>query len=71
MLKHKLDHRNMVLVTHSECAAALEQSLNTPAPSSIGYGSSLIVSIDPGTHAARVLGFIDAQDWGKVLAKRP
>jgi len=70
VLKHKLDHRNMVLVTHSECVAALEQSLNTPAPSSIGYGSSLIVSIDPDTHAARVLGFIDAQDWGKVLAKR-
>lgn len=71
VLKHKLDHRNMVLVTHSECVAALEQSLNTPAPSSIGYGSSLIVSIDPKTHVARVLGFIDAQDWGKVLAKRP
>lgn len=71
VLNHKLDHRNMVLVTHSECVAALEQSLNTPAPSSIGYGSSLIVSIDPKTHAARVLGFIDAQDWGKVLAKRP
>jgi phosphohistidine phosphatase SixA len=68
--KHKLDHRNMVLVTHSECVAALEQSLNTPAPSSIEYGSSLIVSIDPKTHAARVLGFVDAQDWGKVLAKR-
>jgi phosphohistidine phosphatase SixA len=71
VLNHKLDHRNMVLVTHSECVAALEQSLNTPAPSSIGYGSSLIVSIDPKTHAARVLGFVDAQDWGKVLAKRP
>ena len=71
VLNHKLDHRNMVLVTHSECVAALEQSLNTPAPSSIGYGSSLIVSIDPKTHSARVLGFVDAQDWGKVLAKRP
>lgn len=71
VLDHKLDHRNMVLVTHSECVAALEQSLNTPVPSSIGYGSSLIVSIDPKTHAARVLGFVDAQDWAKVLAKRP
>jgi phosphohistidine phosphatase SixA len=70
VLKHKLDHRNMVLVTHSECVAALEQSLNTPVPSSIAYGSSLVVSIDPDTHATRVLGFVDAQDWGKVLAKR-
>jgi phosphohistidine phosphatase SixA len=70
VLKHKLDHRNMVLVTHSECVAALEQSMSTPAPSSIEYGSSLIVSIDPKTHATRVLGFVDAQDWGKVLAKR-
>lgn len=71
VLKHKLDQHNMILVTHSECIAALEQSLKVSGASSLDYGSSLIISINPDDHSAKVLGYIDAQDWGKVLAKRP
>jgi phosphohistidine phosphatase SixA len=68
---HKLDSRNMILVTHSECIEALEKSLHVAAPSSLDYGSSLIISIDPKTHAPHVLGYIDAHDWATVIAKRP
>lgn len=71
VLKHKLDRHNLILVTHSECISALEKSLTVHSPSSLDYGSSLIVSINPDDHRANVLGYIDAQDWGTVLAKRP
>jgi phosphohistidine phosphatase SixA len=71
VLKHKLDHRNLVLVTHSECITELEKSLKVSAPWAAEYGSSLIVSINPTDHSAHVLGYVDAQDWGKVLARRP
>jgi phosphohistidine phosphatase SixA len=71
VLKHKLDHRNLMLVTHSECITQLEKSLNVSGPASLGYGSSLIVSVDPKDHSAHVLGVVDAQSWGKVVARRP
>jgi phosphohistidine phosphatase SixA len=71
MLKHKQNHHNLILVTHSECMSALEKSLNVPAPLSPDYGASLIVSVNPKDHSAHVLGYIDARDWKKVLARRP
>lgn len=71
VLAHKLDHRNLMLVTHSECIAQLEKSLNISGPSGLDYGSSLIVSVDPRDHSAHVLGVVDAQSWGKVVARRP
>ncbi|MFY1668289.1 histidine phosphatase family protein [Pseudomonas sp. Pseu.R1] len=71
VINHKQDGHNLVLVTHSECIADLEKSLNVPSPSSPDYGSALIVSVDPQTHVAKALGYIDPQDWVKVLAKRP
>ncbi len=71
VLKHKLDHHNMILVTHSECIAALEKSLKVPSPNSPDYGSSLIISVNATDSSAKVLGYVDAQDWGTVLAKHP
>ena len=71
VLKHKLDQRNLILVTHSECIAQLEKSLNVSGPATLDYGSSLILSVDPKTHSPRVLGVIDALSWGRVLAQRP
>jgi phosphohistidine phosphatase SixA len=71
VLKHKQDHRNLVLVTHSECITELEKSLKVSSPWSAEYGSSLIVSVNPVDHSTQVLGYIDAQDWTKVLARRP
>lgn len=71
VISHKQDGHNLVLVTHSECIGDLEKSLNVPSASSPDYGSALIVSVDPHTHVAKALGYIDPQDWSKVLAKRP
>lgn len=71
VLKHKLDGHNMVLVTHSECIVQLEKSLDISAPGIPDYASSLIVSVNPDNHHARVLGYIDAADWGRVLRERP
>ncbi len=70
VLAHKLDQRNLILVSHSECADALETSLNVARRSSLGYASALFVTIDP-RGSASVLGFLDAEDWKEVLANRP
>jgi phosphohistidine phosphatase SixA len=71
VLKHKLDHRNLILVTHSECIAQLEKSLNVPSADSLDYGASLIVSVNPRDQSAHVLGIVDARSWNKVVAGRP
>lgn len=71
IVKHKVDHRNLVLVTHSECITELQKSLKVNSPWSAEYGSSLIVEVNPVDHSTRVLGYVEAQDWGKVLARRP
>lgn len=70
VLAHKIDQRNLILVTHSECIDQLEKSLNIPR-SMMNYGASLIVAVDPATHTPKVLGFIDAPGWKTILAKRP
>lgn len=71
VLKHKLDHRNLILVTHSECIAQLEKSLNVSSPDPLGYGASLIVSVNPRDQSAHVLGTVDARSWNTVVAGRP
>lgn len=71
VLKHKLDHRNLILVTHSECIAQLEKSLNVASPDSLDYGASLIVSVNPKDQSAQVLGIVNARSWSKVVAGRP
>jgi phosphohistidine phosphatase SixA len=71
VLRHKLDHRNLMLVTHSECIAQLEKSLNVASPDSLDYGASLVVAVNPRDQSVRVLGIVDARSWGKVLAGRP
>lgn len=71
VLKHKLDHRNLILVTHSECIAQLEKSLNVSGPESLDYGASLIVSVNPKDQSAHVLGIVNARSWSNVVARRP
>jgi phosphohistidine phosphatase SixA len=71
VLRHKAEHRNLILVTHSECIDQLERSLQVSSRSMLDYGSSLFVAVDPKDHTAHVLGFLDAPDWKSVLAKRP
>ncbi|WP_253950564.1 lipopolysaccharide core heptose(II)-phosphate phosphatase PmrG [Pseudomonas lijiangensis] len=71
MQRHKVDQRNMVLVTHSECFNQLEKSLKVSARTVPDYGSALFVTIDPKDRSARVLGFLDAQDWKSVIPQHP
>jgi len=71
VIKHKQDQHNLVLVTHSKCVSALEKTLDVPSPVSLDYGASLILSVSPDDHRTRILGYIDAQDWTKVIARRP
>jgi phosphohistidine phosphatase SixA len=70
VVAHKVDQRNLILVTHSECIDQLEKSLNIPR-TMMNYGASLIVSIDPNSHKPKILGFMDAPGWKTVLAKTP
>lgn len=70
VLAHKVDQRNLVLVSHSECADALEKSLNVTRRSVLGYASALFVTVD-SYGSASILGFLDAEDWKSVLAQRP
>jgi phosphohistidine phosphatase SixA len=70
VLAHKVDQRNLILVTHSECIDQLEKSLKIPR-TMMNYGASLIVSIDPTSHQPKILGFMDAPGWKTVLAKTP
>ena len=65
-LLHKVAGRNLILVTHSECMASLEQTLKVPNPS-LGYGASLFISAAPASEPA-VLGFIEAADWPSPAA---
>lgn len=69
-LAHKVAGRNLVLVTHSECMAALEKALKLPS-STLGYGASLFVSTDTLDGRPHMLGFIEASDWRSVAFNRP
>lgn len=71
MQQHKVDQRNMVLVTHSECFNQLEKSLKVSARTVPDYGSALFVTVDPEDHSTKVLGFLDAQDWKFVMPQHP
>jgi phosphohistidine phosphatase SixA len=70
VLAHKVDQRNLILVSHSECADELENSLNVTRRSVLGYASALFVTVDPHGSAS-ILGFLDVEDWKNVLAQRP
>ncbi|RMQ41718.1 hypothetical protein ALQ04_00558 [Pseudomonas cichorii] len=69
--QRKVDQRNMVLITHSECFDQLEKSLKVSARTVPDYGSALFVAIDRQHNSARVLGFLDAQDWKSVMPQHP
>ena len=66
-LQHKVKNRNLILVTHSECMSALEKTMKLRDSSTPDYGSSLFISMDDHQQP-HVLGFINANDWPKVLA---
>ncbi|MBB4862213.1 phosphohistidine phosphatase SixA [Pseudomonas nitritireducens] len=61
-LKHKVAHRNLILVTHSECIEDLEHSVSVADPATPDYASSLFVLSD-GRTATQLLGYLDADRW--------
>ena len=71
VLQHKENGHNLILVTHSECIDEMEKLLGANDSAPIPFATSLIVSVSPDNHGAKVLGYVDAQDWGKVISKRP
>ncbi|MCU1766447.1 histidine phosphatase family protein [Pseudomonas protegens] len=68
VMAHKVAGRNLVLVTHSECMAQMEQDLKRATPT-LGYGASLFVSTDTLNGAPKMLGLIEASDWRSVNLK--
>lgn len=65
VLQHKVAHRNLVMVTHSECMAQIVQAIDHHDLSTPEYSSSLVLfSDDKG--ALQVAGQIEPQDWAKL-----
>jgi phosphohistidine phosphatase SixA len=68
-LSHKVKGRNLVLVTHSECFAALEKLMDLPASKTRDYGYSLFLTASNDGGRPVVTGFVDATDWQSVVGK--
>lgn len=68
-LQHKVAHRNLILVTHSECIEDLEHSISVPDPATPDYTSSLFV-LSNGVQAPRLLGYLDADQWPQQVSAR-
>ena len=61
-LQHKVAHRNLILVTHSECIEDLEHSVSVNDPATPDYASTLFV-LSEKDQAPRLLGYLDADQW--------
>lgn len=61
-LQHKIAHRNLILVTHSECIEDLEHSVSVDDPATPDYASTLFV-LSETDKSPRLLGYIDADQW--------
>lgn len=66
VLAHKHAAQNLVLITHSGCIDQFERKMGVRAGErSSDYTEALFVSVD-GNHAARIIGSLDAAQWGKI-----
>ncbi|WP_397448289.1 histidine phosphatase family protein [Pseudomonas sp. NA-150] len=70
IVAHKVDHRNLVLVTHSGCIGGLEKQLGYPHADTAEYTSSLFISLGTDKQP-KILGLINVQDWPATLNKQP
>ena len=61
-LQHKVAHRNLILVTHSECIEDLEHSVSVKDPATPDYASTLFV-LSEKDQTPRLLGYLDADQW--------
>ncbi|MCP8472870.1 histidine phosphatase family protein [Pseudomonas sp. ZM24] len=67
--QHKVAHRNLILVTHSECIEDLEATVSIAEPATPDYASSLFL-INDGQGAPKLLGYLDADQWAAVAPIR-
>ncbi|MHB9800644.1 lipopolysaccharide core heptose(II)-phosphate phosphatase PmrG [Pseudomonas sp. MT3] len=67
--QHKQPHRNLILVTHSECMEDLESTVSIADPQTPDYASSLFL-ISDGHTAPKLLGYLDADQWAAVAPIR-
>ena len=67
VVTHKQPGLNQVLITHSECINALEEQAGLGGGDSPGYASALFVSVDSATGAAKVMGYLNASEWPRLL----
>ncbi|MDE1168338.1 MAG: histidine phosphatase family protein [Pseudomonas sp.] len=67
VLAHKTNQRNLIVVTHSECIARFERSLELSDSDEPGYGSALFVTVNSQDESVAPLGRINAEDWNKVI----
>ena len=66
VLAHKKAHENLVLITHSGCIDQFQRKLGVRAGQrDSAYTQAFFVKVD-GKQAPRILGSLDAMDWGKL-----
>lgn len=66
--RHKASHRNLVLVTHSECFDRLMQNLDKPEGETPEYGETLVLFDNDG-RSPWIAGEIEAPDWAKLAGQ--
>lgn len=67
--QHKAEHRNLVLVTHSECFDRLRENLHLTEGDTPEYGETLVL-FDNAANSPRIAGEIETRDWAE-LAHQP
>lgn len=66
--QHKAEHRNLVLVTHSECFDRLLQNLHQDEGETPEYGETLVL-FDNEARAPHIAGEIGTHDWAELRHK--
>lgn len=64
--EHKAAHRNLVLVTHSECFDLLRENLKVRETDTPEYGSALVL-FDEAQPRLRIAGEVETDEWLKLV----
>ncbi|MCP1649701.1 histidine phosphatase family protein [Pseudomonas sp. GD04087] len=64
--EHKAAHRNLVLVTHSECFDLLRENLKVRETDTPEYGSALVL-FDESAPKLRIAGEVETDEWLQLL----
>ncbi|AOE87177.1 hypothetical protein THL1_4629 [Pseudomonas sp. TCU-HL1] len=67
--QQKRAHRNLILVTHSECMNRLEESLELPSYRTPKYGASLFLKLADPQMEPEMVGILNASDWSDLLSE--